>query len=90
MHEQDFVAFAIAVVTVSEFGWSAKPDLDVVVPHEEPTTAHQASLSLEVGSVEEMVLMLVGQPLPLVDRNEATERHDPAWGLEVIKDGVVA
>jgi hypothetical protein len=90
VHKKDFVSFTISVVTVPQFGGTAEPDLDVVVPHKESTAAHEVPLGLEIGGVEEMVLMLIGHPFPPLDGNEATQGHHPAWSLEVIEDGVVA
>ena len=90
MDVDDLVAFAVAVEARHGLGRLADLDLDVRVPHEQPASGHRVAARYDGVRVGEAVHVRVGYPLVPRDRDELAGVGDPARGVHVVQDRLVA
>jgi hypothetical protein len=84
--EDALVALAVPEEGLHPLGRAAERDLDVVVPHQEPSAADRVAAGRDVGGLEVPVRVRVGHPLVALDRLERAELLDAAGRLEVVQD----
>ena len=87
--EDHLVAFAVSEEVVHRAVRPAERDLDVVVPHERPTSRDLVALGRNVVRVLKPVRVGLGNPLLAHDRRERAELLDAAGRLEVVEDRLV-
>jgi hypothetical protein len=88
--EVDLVALAVPEEVVHRLGGTHERDLDVVVPHQQPTAGDLVALGLEPPGPEVPVRVCVRHPFLALDRLEVAQLLHAAGRGEVVQDRLVA
>ncbi len=86
----DLVALAVAVEAVHRLRRLADRGLDVAVPHQQAPPGDRVAPRRDRAGVGQPVHVGVGHPLLALDRPERPDPVEPAGGVQVVEDRLVA